>query len=91
MERKKIAAYTAIASILIAVVLIPGHMRLKKLKEENERYKKRIEILKEHNEVLEKELLMTTEDPDYIEKKARDKLGIVKKGEVIYKIKNDGD
>ena len=89
MERKKIVIQTAIIVVLMTVILVPGQIRLQKLQEENKRYKKRIEILKEHNQGLEKELLRTKEDPDYVEKKARDKLGIVRKGEVIYPIRGN--
>ncbi|MDP8259337.1 MAG: septum formation initiator family protein [Candidatus Aadella gelida] len=88
MERKKIVVSTAIIGVLIAAFLVPGQVRLKTLQEDNERYKQRIKMLKEHNQDLEKELLEVTEDPDYVEKKARDKLGIIRKGEVIYRTKD---
>lgn len=70
---------------LLGIVFLPGHSELQKLREENEQHKKRIELLEEHNEKLKRELAKMQEDPDYVEKKARDKLGIVKKGEIIYR------
>jgi len=85
MERKKIIIQVLIILTVVASILLPGHIRLKNLRKENTQYKKRIKILSEHNNDLEKELARVKEDPDYIEQKARNKLGIVKKGEIIYR------
>ena len=85
MERKKIALYVLVLAAALCVVFLPGYSKLQKLREENEQHKKRIQLLEEHNEKLKGELAKMREDPDYVEKKARDKLGIVKKGEIIYK------
>ncbi|MFH1411219.1 MAG: septum formation initiator family protein [Candidatus Omnitrophota bacterium] len=85
MERKKIVIRVSVIAVLVAGMLLPGHIRLKKLRKENERYRQRIAILEDQNKELEKETVFAKEDPGYLEKKARDKLGIVRKGEIIYR------
>lgn len=89
MGKKKIILYTAGAATLLCVVFLPGYFRMHKLRKENEQYKKRIELLEEHNNKLKGELTRVHQDPEYIEKKAREKLGIIKKGEIIYRHKDD--
>ncbi|MDD5634557.1 MAG: septum formation initiator family protein [Candidatus Omnitrophica bacterium] len=85
MEKKKIIWYVVILSALICVIFLPGLTDLHKLRAENEKHKKRIQLLEERNDELKEELLRLQKDPVYVEKKAREKLGIVKKGEIIYK------
>jgi len=85
MERKKIIFYLLGFLAVFYMIFLPGFSDLQKLKEENEQHRKRIELLEEQNEELKEELKLMREDPDYIEKKAREKLGIVRKGEIIYK------
>jgi len=85
MEGKKIAVYLLIFLAVFCIIFLPGYSELNKLKEENEQMQKRISLLEEHNDKLKEELVLMREDPDYLERKAREKLGIVKKGEVIYK------
>jgi len=87
MENKKIIYRVIFIAIVLCVIFLPGYSRLQKLREENSEQSKRIELLEEHNEKMKTELERMREDPDYLEKKARDKLGIVKKGEVIYRVK----
>jgi len=87
MERKKVALYVLLVLTVLCVVFLPGYSRLNKLRESNEELRKRITLLEQHNEEMKKELLQLKEDPVYLEGKARNKLGIVRKGEIIYKKK----
>ncbi len=84
MERKKIVLYGVAILTVLAVVLLPGLSKLHKLRRENVQLQKRIRLLEEHNDVLKDEISKMQEDPEYVEKKAREKLGILKKGEIIY-------
>jgi len=84
MERKKIAFYFFLCAVILIAVFLPGFSELQKIRDENEQFKKRIKLLEEHNDKLKHELVKLREDPVYIEKKAREKLGVVKKGEIIY-------
>ena len=56
------------------------------MRQKNEDFAKTIERLKVENEELKEEKRRLEEDPVYLEKVAREKLGIVKEGEVVYKI-----
>jgi len=85
MERKKVTLYAAFFVGIFIVIFLPGFSELQKLREENRDSQKRMEILVHHNEVLKEEIQRMKQDPDYMEKKAREKLGIVKKGEIVYK------
>ena len=84
MERKKIVILILCVLAAFALVFLPGFSELQKLREENGQYLRRNRLLEEHNESLKSELKSLNKDPGYVEKKAREKLGIVKKGEIIY-------
>jgi cell division protein FtsB len=88
MERKKIVLYLLLIAVVIAVVFLPGFSELQRLREENDRYKQRISLLRRRNDTLREELSKMREDPLYLEKKAREKLGIVKEGEIIYRVRS---
>ena len=85
MEGKKVIIKTAILVVLIVVLFLPGFSKLQRLKEENNQLKKRIAFLSEYNDVLREKVKKLENDPNYVEKRAREKLGIVKKGEIVYK------
>ncbi len=85
MERKKVVIRALVLFTALLVIFLPGFSELQKLREENQQLVKRIDLLREHNELLKEEISKMKQDPDYVESKARSKLGIVKKGEVIYK------
>jgi len=69
---------------ILFMVFLPGFLKLHKLCVENLQHQSRIKMLEERNEELKTELAKMRTQPDYIEQKARNKLGIIKKGEVIY-------
>ncbi len=52
-----------------------------------ENYEKQIEMLKKRNAQLKEEKRLLEEDPVYLEAVAREKLGIAREGEVLYKLK----
>ena len=84
MAKKKLLIALLVLAALIAIYL-PGFARLQELKEENRILEKRIDILTRTNEELEEEKEKLETDPTYIEKIAREKLGMVRKGEIILK------
>jgi len=85
MEGKKVALYGIIFLIVLAAVFLPGYSQLKRLQRENDELQQRIKLLREQNDVLKEEISSFQQDPEYIEKKAREKLGVIKKGEIIYR------
>jgi cell division protein FtsB len=56
--------------------------QLREVKEENGR-------LLEQNEALKKEITRLERDPDYLEKVAREKHGLLKKGEMVFEFKDN--
>ncbi len=85
MEKKRIAFTFVITAAVLAVIFFPGYSHLEKRREENRQLAERIKLLEENNSKLDAELKKLRGDPEYVEKKAREKLGVVKKGEVLYK------
>ena len=57
------------------------------LKERNADLRAQIEALKKKNEELATEKIMLDDDPVYLEKVAREKMGIAREGEVVYKLR----
>ncbi|MCK4851708.1 MAG: septum formation initiator family protein [Candidatus Omnitrophica bacterium] len=85
MEGKKIAVCAGVIVAVGAAIFLPGYSRLQKLREDREDMRTRSSLLSRHNDTLKEEIRKMEQDPGYVEKKAREKLGIVKKGEFIYK------
>jgi cell division protein FtsB len=85
MGKTRLTLYFGIGAAVLTALFLPGFSQLQELKAERELYRKRISLLEEYNVALQEEIEKMREDPLYIEKKARDKLGIVRKGEVVYR------
>jgi len=84
MFRKAIVLFGA--TFLLLIIFLPGYSRLQDLRQRNRELEKRIAELKRQNEELLLERKRLEEDPVYLEKLAREKLGVVRKGEIVYKI-----
>lgn len=83
-KKRKIILFFILFGI-ISVFFLPGHNKLKQLRSKNKDLKNKIEELKKSNVNLKKELFRIKNDPEYAEKVAREELGVVKEGEIIYK------
>lgn len=90
MERKKVILYFFAVIFILVAVFLPGFSELQKLRETNEDLRKRIKMLEEHNDALKEEIQKLQKDPAYQELKARQKFGILKEGEYIYKKSEPG-
>ncbi len=86
MGKKKIIILSVLALIALGIIFIPGYVRIRKLAGLLKAQEKQIEEVKQNNKRLEEELAKLKNDPLYLEKVAREKLGVVRKGEVIYKV-----
>ncbi|MCA9399334.1 MAG: septum formation initiator family protein [Candidatus Omnitrophica bacterium] len=75
-----------IIALLIFVFFLPSFTRMQDLKEKNREYAAKILELELKNTQLEEERRLLEEDPVYLEKIAREKMGIAREGEVIYKL-----
>lgn len=87
MERKKVILFILLAMAAYIAIFLPKYSELQKLRESNDDIKQRIRLLEQNNDILKEEIKRLKDDPFYLEKKAREKLGIIKKGEYIYKEK----
>lgn len=91
MEKKKIILKFVGLLALFTVLFLPGYSKYQDLRQKNRTLEEKIGTLQLSNVRLENEIKRLYEDPAYMEKVARDKLRITKKGEVVYKIVEDED
>ncbi len=73
-------------AIIIVVVFLPSYTKMQDLKQKNKEYSQEIEALVKENNLLKEENRLLEEDPEYLEKVAREKMGLIREGEVIYRI-----
>lgn len=88
MSKLKIIIALLILFFLL-VIFVPNYQKLQKLKNINKDLTEQIEKLKIKDTKLAEEIKKLKEDLLYVEKVARKKMGISKKGEVIYRIIDD--
>lgn len=72
--------------MLLLVIFLPGYTKLQELRDKNGDLELKIRRLNIENALLEQELDRVEKDPVYQERIARDKMGIVRKGEIPIKI-----
>jgi cell division protein FtsB len=74
-----------IFTVIILLVFLPSYSKLQDLKQKNQDYAQRIKDLEAKNKKLIQEKHLLETDPEYIEKVGREKMGLVRPGEKIYK------
>ncbi len=100
MRNKKQSALSKLKKILIAAIIAlsiawaiyvftPCIIEQRKLNKQITELKKEIRKVRKSNKKLTKEISALKNDPLYIEKLARKELGLIRSGEVIYKLKPD--
>jgi len=70
----------------VLIYFLPSYLKMQALSEKNRAYEKQIAALEKDTTLSEEERRRLKEDPEYFEKVAREKLGIIKDDEVIYKV-----
>ena len=70
---------------VLVIVFLPSFAKYQELNYKNKKIEERIDLLARENKRLEAEKIMLETDINYIEKKAREKLGVVRKGEIVLK------
>jgi len=70
----------------ILVVFLPSFTAMQDKKQQNFEYQQQLKQLKAENKELQEEKRLLEDDPVYLEKVAREKMGLVREGEVIYRI-----
>ncbi len=99
-NKKQNASKNNLKKILLVVIVIlfvflaiyaftPCIIEQRKLNKQIANLENEIRKVRESNEKLTKEIHALKNDPLYIEKLARKELGLIRSGEVIYKLKPD--
>lgn len=86
MGKKKVIVLSIFGLILLGAIFIPGYLKIRRLVKDNRELEKQIEEIKQVNRRLGEEQRRLENDPVYLEKVAREKLGVAKKGEIIYRV-----
>lgn len=86
MVKKKVIVLSCAGLALLGFIFMPGYLRIKRLVRQNRELEERIEEIKKDNKRLAQEQEKLRSDPLYLEKVAREKLGVAKEGEIVYKV-----
>lgn len=74
-----------IGAIIVSVIFLPPFAKYQELRYKNAKLAERIlELERQNKDLAEKKYLLET-DVSYVEKKAREKIGVVRKGEIVLK------
>lgn len=73
-------------AFFLLLIFLPGYTKLKELRDKNRQLEIKIKKLNIENALLQQELIRTENDPVYQEKIVREKMGVVRKGEIPIKI-----
>ncbi len=76
-------------AVLLLIIFLPGYIKLQGLRAKNRQLEDSFRKLAIENYLLHEELKRVENDPVYQEKMARDKMGVVRKGEIPVKIFSD--
>ncbi len=86
MGKAKIVIVSILGAAMLGIIFIPGYVRIKKLVRQNRELERQIVEIEQHNLKLKEEHEKLINDPIYLEKVAREKLGVVRKGEEVYRV-----
>jgi len=84
MAKKELAAISVIV-IGLVLIFLPSFAKYQELSTKNRMLNQKIALAKEEILRLQKEKIRLESDIAYIEKRARDKIGVVRKGEIVIK------
>ena len=73
-------------TIIVLIIFLPSYTKMQDLKQKNLDYKRQLEQLQQKSAELKEEKRLLENDPVYLEKIAREKMGLIREGEVVYKI-----
>ena len=74
----------------IFVFFMPSYLQMQELHQRNSSYDHKIRELSAENNLLQEERRRLEQDPEYLARVGREKFGIIKEDEVIYKILPQG-
>lgn len=84
-SQSKVAIFLVIGALLL-VIFLPAFIKYRKLALRNANLKKQIEQVKNSNISLKEESELLKNNTFYMESVARERMGVAKEGEVVYKI-----
>lgn len=73
-------------AVFLLIVFLPGYTKLQELRDRNRDLELKIKRLNIENSILQQKLNLIENDPVYQERIAREKMGVVRKGEIPIKI-----
>ena len=82
----KNALWLFVFASFVLFIFLPSYTKLQDLRQKNDDYASQLEALKIRKIKLLQEKKLLEEDPTYLEKVGREKMGLIRKGEVVYKI-----
>lgn len=82
----KNALWLFAAATIILLFFLPSFTMMQDHRQKNLEYGKRIAELQRRNEELKEEKRRLIEDPVYLERVARERMGLVREGEKVYKM-----
>ncbi|MEK6567724.1 MAG: septum formation initiator family protein [Candidatus Omnitrophota bacterium] len=78
-------SFLAAVGILL-VIFIPGYAKIQELRRKNQELEASVRKLQVENSAFQREKERLENDPEYLEQVGRKELGIVKKGEIAYRL-----
>jgi len=73
-------------AVLLLIIFLPSYTKLQELRDRNRDLGVQIKRLEKENYLMQQELKRIESDPVYQEEIAREKMGVVRKGEIPIKI-----
>jgi len=73
-------------AVVMLLAFLPSYTKMQDLRMKNHEYSNRINALTKRNAQLELEMRLLTTDPQYLEKVARQKMGLIRPGEKVYRM-----
>jgi cell division protein FtsB len=86
VDKTKIVIYSLLGVGILAIIFSPGFRKVRQLARENRQLEEQITQVTRTNVELREEYKKLKNDPVYLEKVARDKLGVARKGEIVYQV-----
>ena len=80
------AIWLFLISLAVLIIFLPGYSKLQELKQKNRELEARIKATEQESIRLKEEKQRLEEDIVYLEEVARERMGLVREGEIIYKI-----
>jgi cell division protein FtsB len=74
------------SAVFLLIIFLPGYTKLQEARDKNRDLESRMKRLTIENNLMQQELQRIEDDPVYQERIAREKMGVVRRGEIPIKI-----